>query len=179
MKAYIALLRGINVGGQKKMPMKELREMMVNAEFKDIHTYIQSGNIIFKSDLDSNKKLESLIQTSIKTTFGFVVPVIVKSVFEIKDILDKNPYDNKDDLAENRVYFVLLQNTPNQELVKALKDLYYPNEKFSISNECVYLCCKTGYGKARLNNNLIELKLGVRATARNYRTMNKLLELAS
>ena len=178
METFIAFLRGINVAGQKKMPMAEVRKMMTDAKFKDVKTYIQSGNIVFKSEKASTEELEGMIHAEIEKTFGFDVPVLVKSVSAIEDILEQNPFDNKDDLAENRIYFVLLQKTPNQELVNAFEENDYPNEKFSVSDSCVYLCCKNGYGNAKLNNNLIERKLKVNTTARNYRTMNKLLELA-
>ena len=179
MKTYIALLRGINVGGQKKMPMVEVRKMMTNIGFKDVQTYIQSGNIIYRSESNSTIEMEGMIQGAIENTFGFDVPVLVKSVNEIQYILTKNPYNNENDLAKNRVYFVLLQDTPDAELVKTFKSMDFPNEKFMVFNTCVYLCCKNGYGKAKLSNNFIERKLKVKATARNYRTMNKLLELAS
>ena len=179
METFIAFLRGINVAGQKKMPMAEVRKMMTDAKFKDVKTYIQSGNIVFKSEKASKEELEGMIHLAIEKTFGFDVPVLVKSVSEIRDILNQNPFDNKEDLAENRIYFVLLQNAPNLELVKAFEEIDYPNEIFSVVENCVYLCCKNGYGKAKLNNNLIERKLQVNTTARNYRTMNKLLGLAS
>lgn len=178
MKTYIAFLRGINVGGQKKMQMAEVRKMMTDIGFRDIQTYIQSGNIVFRSDVDTTEKLEGLIHAAIDTTFGFDVPVIVKSVTEMKDIIVQNPFKNEVDLAENRIYFVLLQGAPNIELVHTFKSEKYLNEIFSVSNNCVYLCCKNGYGKAKLNNNVIERKLKVKATARNYRTMNKMVELA-
>ncbi len=179
MESYIAFLRGINVAGQKKMPMAEVRKMMADAKFGDVKTYIQSGNIVFKNEINATEKLEELIHAAIEKTFGFDVPVLVKSVSEIKEILNHNPFDNPQDLEENRIYFVLLQNTPNKKLVKAFEETEYPNEKFSVSDNCVYLCCKIGYGKAKLNNNVIEHKLQVNTTTRNYRTMNKLLELAS
>jgi uncharacterized protein (DUF1697 family) len=179
MKTFIALLRGVNVSGQKKMPMVEVRKMMTSIGFNDVQTYVQSGNIIFGSELNSTEEMEGLIHTAIENTFGYDVPVLVKSVSEIKDVIAKNPYNNENDLAQNRVYFVLLQDTPNAELVEAFEEMDFPNEKFMVSNSCVYLCCENGYGKAKLNNNLIERKLKVKATARNYRTMNKLLELAS
>lgn len=179
METYIAFLRGINVGGQKKMPMIEVREMMTRTGFKNVRTYIQSGNIIFKSELNSTKELQGLIHRAIEETFGFDVPVLVKTANEIRGVLLKNPYNNENDLAHNRVYFVLLQDTPDAELVKTFKSMNFPNEKFRVSDTCVYLCCENGYGKAKLSNNMIERKLEVKATARNYRTMNKLLEIAS
>lgn len=178
MDTYIALLRGINVAGQKKMPMAEVRKMMVDLGFKEVQTYIQSGNIIFKSTSDTVRKLEKSIHTAIDKAFGFDVPVLVKSVAEIKSIVVQNPFDDKEDLEKNRIYFVLLQEPANPELVIAFKKIEYPNEKYVVSDNCVYLCCKNGYGKAKLNNNLIERKLKVKATTRNYKTMNTLIELS-
>ena len=139
--------------------------MMTSIGFKDIQTYIQSGNIIFKSELNSTKEIEGLIHNAIKNTFGFDVPVLLKSVSEIRDIIAKNPYNNENDIAHNRVYFVLLQDTPNAELVEAFEEMDFPNEKFMVSNSCVYLCCENGYGKAKLNNNLIVFSAHLR---KNY-----------
>ncbi|MUH34930.1 DUF1697 domain-containing protein [Zobellia amurskyensis] len=178
MKSYIALLRGINVSGQKKVPMAELRSILTEMDFLNVKTYIQSGNVVFQSEEDSTVTLEASIAENIKSTFGFDVPVLVKTKNQFKNIFEGNPYTDLDAMGQKQVYFVLLKNPAKQEFVEVFGSERYTNEDFEITNNCVYLLCKAGYGRAKLNNNLIERKLKVEATTRNYNTMIKLLELS-
>lgn len=179
MQTYIALLRGINVSGVKKIKMADLRIMMSDIGFKDVLTYIQSGNIIFKSETTNTQDLAQKIKTEIQDVFKFDVPVLVKTSEDISLILENSPYKNREDLEANRIYYALLKNSPEQSNLKALDQNNYPNELFKITNNCVYLNCINGAGKAKLTNNVIERKLKVNATSRNHRTMLKLLELSN
>ncbi|MGB3144664.1 MAG: DUF1697 domain-containing protein [Maribacter sp.] len=179
MKAntYIAFLRGINVGGQKKVSMEALRKLCADAGFTNVKTYLQSGNVVFKSKMRDIQKMEDGLSTFIYKEFGFEVPVLVLSTSQLQEILSKNPFKQDIELKANSLYFVLLKSAPENSLMEAFLNEHFENEEFSIENHCVYLACKNGYGKAKLNNNLIEKKLRVLATTRNYRTMNKLLEM--
>ena len=177
MKTYIALLRGINVSGQKKIKMTDLKALFVKIGLDDVVTYIQSGNVVFKSDEKKIQKLEEKIKKGIADSFGFDVPVLVKTKMELEDILQKSPYTKQEDLEAKRIYYVLLKDAPNQEFIANLDQDDYPNELFLISENCVYLNCLNGAGNAKLTNNIIERKLKVSATTRNHRTMMKLLEL--
>ncbi len=178
MNIYIALLRGVNVSGQKKIPMAELRNMLNKMDYKDVSTYIQSGNVVFTSAEKNTETLEKEINRRIQDSFGFDVPVLVKSKTDLGKIIQQNPYTNPEALENKQVYFVLLQNAPNTENIEAFQTDVYQNEKCLITKDCVYLLCINGYGNAKLNNNLIERKLKVKATTRNYRTMLKLMEMA-
>jgi uncharacterized protein (DUF1697 family) len=124
------------------------------------------------------QKMEDAISTVIHKEFGFEVPVLVLSTSQLQEILGKNPFKQHIELKANSLYFVLLKSAPENSLIEAFQNEHFENEEFSIGNQCVYLECHNGYGKAKLNNNLIEKKLRVLATTRNYRTMNKLLEMA-
>ncbi|MDF0715202.1 DUF1697 domain-containing protein [Muricauda sp. 334s03] len=172
---YIALLRGINVSGQKKIKMAELRHVLEDSGLKNVKTYIQSGNIVFDSEQADKKILQEKITATIRQDFGFDVPTLVINGGGVKSILEANPFS--DEAEENKLYYVLLKSHPKEELVKQFNTLQFEHEGFHISNACVYLFCKNGYGKAKLNNNLIEKKLGVEATTRNQKTMLKLLEM--
>lgn len=178
MTNFIALLRGVNVSGQKKMPMADLRVALEKLNFRNVRTYIQSGNVVFGSTDTDKDILEKKIKDGIRDVFGFDVPVLVKSKSDFERVIVQNPYTDKEAIEKKQVYFVLLKNTPAPELVKAFQNEAYENEKFFVSEDCVYLFCQTGYGKAKLNNNLIERKLKVEATTRNYRTMMKLFEMS-
>ncbi|WP_318310513.1 DUF1697 domain-containing protein [Flagellimonas crocea] len=175
-KTYIALLRGINVSGQKKIKMADLRDVLEQTDLKNVKTYIQSGNIVFDTDLDERNQIEEIITTAIQKQFGFEVPTLVIQGEDIERILKANPFSEEE---ENKLYYVLLKTSIKDELVKQFNQLQFEKEGFHITDSCVYLYCKNGYGNAKLNNNLIEKKLGTPATTRNQKTMLKLLEMVS
>ena len=175
---YVALLRGINVSGQKKIKMADLKAMFMKMGFNQVITYIQSGNVVFESDEKEIHTIEEKIQKGIEDTFRFDVPVLVKTKNEIEEILQNSPYTKQEDLEAKRVYYVFLKHTPEQEMIANLVQKDYPYELFSISENCVYLNCMNGAGKAKLTNTIIERKLKVSATTRNHRTMLKLIELS-
>lgn len=179
MKTYVALLRGINVGGHKKIKMVDLKEMFNKMGLKDVVTYIQSGNVVFKSSITKTSELEEKINKSIAKTFSFEVPVLVKTYEALKSIFDKNPFTETADIENKRIYFALLKETPQPEFKVAFQNENFPGELFVVAEDCVYLNYALGAGKAKLSNNLIERKLKVSATARNYNTMVKLLEMSS
>jgi len=176
METYIALLRGINVNGQKKIQMTNLKLMLTKLGFKEVVTYIQSGNIVFKANALEKDVLEEKIKKQILNVFGFEVPVLIKTIKEVEAIIVENPF--KELIETGQIYFVLLQGKLDRVLVEKLSHETYKNETFVITDSCIYLNCENGYGKAKCNNNLFERKLKVAATTRNYKTMNKLLELA-
>ncbi|TAI47991.1 DUF1697 domain-containing protein [Flagellimonas allohymeniacidonis] len=176
MKTYIALLRGINVGGQKKIKMAELRKALSTRTLQNVQTYIQSGNIVLQSEQEIPHSISDEIHTIIYKSFGFEVPVLVVTSEEIQQILKNNPFADQEE--DNRLYFVLLKQEPLEQLVEEFNQLSFENEDFHIAPNCVYLRCKIGYGNAKLSTNLIEKKLAVEATARNLRTLQKLLALS-
>ena len=179
MHTYIAFLRGINVGGKNKISMSELRVALESEQLKSVRTYIQSGNVVFESNLDSCDEISTSINKIIQNTFGFNIPVLVKTKKQLELVLSLSPYDNEDQISTNKTYFILLFETPTKEFLEVFKKLTFPNEQFKITDDCVYLLCLNGYGKSKLNNNLVESKLKVVATARNYRTMQKILALVA
>ena len=176
MNTYIALLRGINVGGHKKVPMAELRELLIASGFENVKTYIQSGNIILQSLLSDKDKIESSIQKSIIDHFKFEVPVIAKTRQELEVIFDTCPFSGE---KKENSYFVLLSAIPKTELVDVVSEITFKNEEFVIINDCLYLHSSIGYGNSKFNMNSFEKKLKVKATSRNYKTMVKLIAMSS
>ncbi|MEQ6124649.1 DUF1697 domain-containing protein [Pseudotenacibaculum sp. MALMAid0570] len=171
MNKYIILLRGINVSGKNKLPMQELRSMLNDLGYKNVETYIQSGNIILDTE-ESKNSIASKVKESIQSKFGYDVPVVIRTVEEWETTIENNPYPVNE---EKKLYFTFLNEAPqNIEIeVNGAKD-----DEFTIWKDVVYLHCLGGYGKTKLSNNLFEKKLKVIATSRNYRTTMKLLELA-
>ena len=176
MNRYIALLRGINVGGQKKIPMAELRELLSKSGLKNVQTYIQSGNVIFESSEKDTQKLELDIHYSIKKKFGFEVPILVKTPEELLQIFDDCPFSEE---IKMNSYFMLLFAIPDKNLVEEVAKMSYTDEEFVIMNTCIYFHSSIGYGRTKFNNNFFERKLKTVATARNYKTMVKLLSLCA
>lgn len=176
MKTYIALLRGINVGGHKKVPMAQLREVLTSSGLENVQTYIQSGNVIFQSSEEDTKALESSIEKSINDYFNFEVPVLVRTREALNTIFDgcSFPEDKK-----TVSYFMILNQIPDKDLVDDISQKAYPNEEFIALEKCIYIFYALGAGKAKLTINWFEKKLKVKATARNCRTMAKLLEMAT
>ncbi len=175
MPTYIALLRGINVGGHKKMPMEPLREFIEQLGFKGVKSYIQSGNIVFNSKLPATD-CQEIIKAGILEHYGWEVPVFVIKPAFIKDIISQ--YSLTPAWLEQS-YFTVLLNTPSKAGIQELLALNYPGEHIAITNNCLYFYCENGYGRAKLNSATIERKLKVSTTTRNYRTLVRLLALAS
>lgn len=179
LQTYIAFLRGINVSGKNKIPMESLRALCKALGFVKVKTYIQSGNVVFQSPPKETSQLEQLLNTGIQKEFGFEVPAIVKTVDEIVEVMELNPFTDITELTKNTIYFVLLNGISKGELTQKLITESFVNEEFKLGNNCVYLKCNIGYAKAKLNNNSIERKLKVKATTRNYRTMSQVLKMAN
>ncbi len=173
MQTHIALLRGINVGGHKKLKMADLKLLFEDLGFQDVVTYIQSGNVVFSAK--ETDGLAERISKEIEKRFGWQVPVLVKTAAAVAKILADCPF-NKEKKAD--AYFMLLATQPQKKLMEAVSEISYPNEEFVLSPECVYIHYGNGAGNAKLNNNFFEKKLNVAATTRNYRTLVKLVELA-
>lgn len=176
MNKYVGLLRGINVSGQKKIPMAELRALLTESGLSNVETYIQSGNVIFQSSESKQEKLELQIHNAIKSHFGFEVPVLVKTPEELNQIFNGCPFSEEEKINS---YFMLLYDIPDKDLVKEISKISYPNETFVITDKSIYFYCSVGYGKAKCGNNFFERKLKITATARNYKTMVKLLSLSA
>ncbi|WP_299885161.1 DUF1697 domain-containing protein [uncultured Lacinutrix sp.] len=174
MNTYVALLRGINVGGHKKTPMAALRQLLTDLQFENVKTYIQSGNIVFNSIEKEPVVLENKISEAIKKYFGFEVPTLVKTKEEFESIFNNCPFTDE---KKQQSYFTLLQSVPKKELLYFIEELNYPDEEIVPTNRCIYFFSDKPYGNVKYNNNLIERKLKVSATSRNYKTMKRLLEL--
>jgi uncharacterized protein (DUF1697 family) len=178
MKTYISLLRGINVSGQKSIKMIDLQILFETIGFINVKTYIQSGNVIFKSKLEVNEVIEDIIQKELFKKFGFLVPVIVRSIDEMIEVIDNNPFLKQTEIDYKSVYISFLSEKPNQKLIDNAINTSYLPEIFHIINKEVYLFCPIGYGKTKLSNTFFENKMKVQATTRNWNSTNKLIEMA-
>lgn len=176
MTTYISILRGINVSGQKLIKMDALRKSYENLGFRNVTTYVQSGNVLFKGKNTKPAVLAQVISRQIDQDFGFDVPVIVLSIDKLKQIMDRNPFAKEKESAFLYVTFLASQPAPYDK--KIIEDKKLIQEEIGFTDEAIYLYCPKGYGTSKLNNNLIENKLKVIATTRNWKTTNELLKIA-
>ncbi len=173
---YLSLLRGINVAGQKKIKMAELKALYEGLAFTDVQTYIQSGNVVF--DADSGLNHQSLIEQVIQKAYGFTVPVLILTKDEVDGIVSGCPFGEVDlETDGTKVLATLLSDKPNQNAIDSLVSFKHESESLVVLNKVVYLRCPNGYGKTKLSNTLLEKKLKVQATTRNWRSMIKLQEM--
>jgi uncharacterized protein (DUF1697 family) len=174
---YAALLRGINVSGQKKILMKDLAEMFAKLGFENIITYIQSGNVVFQSNSKNNTDITAKIAKGIKKEFGFDVNTEVVDKKELQNIINRNPFLNVKGIDESKLHATLLSAAPDKENLNKIAAIDGGKDKIVIAGKTVYLYCPNGYGRTKYTNTVIENKLKVKATTRNWKTLNALLEL--
>ena len=177
MHTYIVFLRGINVGGHKKIRMAELRSSLSNAGFQSVQTYIQSGNLLVQSKASKNK-VSAKIHQVILDSFGFDVPVLTLEFSTLQNILKENPYPATEE-DNKAMYFVLLFDEPVSALSEALQNETFVNEELTITPACIYLNSQQGYGNTKFNSNFFERRLKIQTTARNWKTMKRMEQMAS
>jgi uncharacterized protein (DUF1697 family) len=178
MNTYIAMLRGINVSGQKLIKMEALRAMCEALGFKHTQTYIQSGNIIFQTKQTAATALEKKIATAIKKDFGHEVPVMVKELEELQDIWQHNTFVTKRKEDITKIHVTFLDAAPDAAGLTQLKTVHAAPDEWLAYKKAIYLFCPGGYGNTKLNNNLLEQKLKRMATTRNWKTLAALIALA-
>ncbi|MFY9160574.1 DUF1697 domain-containing protein [Aquirufa ecclesiirivi] len=171
MTTYIALLRGINVSGQKMIKMVELKAMFESLGFETVQTYIQSGNVVFQSNDLTEDEMAERIHLAILDQFGFEVDIQVFSVPIWNQVIANNPFIAHDNLDEAKLYVSLLATLPLPENVEKLASFAFQEETYQLIDRAVYLYVPKGYGNAKLSNNFLESKLKVSATTRNWKTM--------
>lgn len=176
MTKHIVLLRGINVGGHRKIPMADLRELLTQSGFKKVKTYIQSGNICLQSVISDQLAIEQKIENIIKDKFGFDVPVIVRTKDQLDTIFNRCPFPQDE---KESSYFAILNTKPTEENKVEASKKTYENEYYHIIDDCIYFYSVNGYGRAKFSLNYFEKKLEVKATARNYKTMLNLISMAT
>tara|TARA_B110000467_G_C18270431_1_gene451983 strand:+ start:395 stop:943 length:549 start_codon:yes stop_codon:yes gene_type:complete len=181
METYIALLRGINVGGKNMLPMKILLELLSDSSthishdssrLENIKTYLQTGNIIYQS-LSSPELIKGTLSVLIEDNFGFKPEIIILSVAEFDLAIKNNPYQNK---VGNSCLFFFCKEAPTLDS-ELLNKLIATSENYQLKDKVFYLHAPDGVGKSKLVKK-IEVCLGVKATARNLNTVNKIAQLS-
>ncbi len=179
MPTYIALLRGINVGGRNKIAMADLRALFASAGFDDARTLLQSGNVVFEGPRQSVAALEHMLEAETQARFGLSIDYIVRTATEWKRIIADNPFTTEAERDPSHTLVMLLKTPAKAAAVQTLNDEVKGREIVRSAGKQLYLIYPDGIGRSKLTNTVIEKKLGVRGTARNWNTVLKLDALAS
>jgi uncharacterized protein (DUF1697 family) len=175
---YVAFLRGINVGGKNKIKMETLREICSNAlGFENVKTYINSGNIIFETRKTDDKKLAERIEKAIEKEFGLQIKTMVRSISEIEDIIKNNPFDGQFEREKDLHVFFLDEELPEEKREQLLSN-NNENEMFAVRQREIFYLSHISFSDSLMGKDYIGKKLKVSATARNWRTVNKVLEMS-
>ena len=173
---YIALLRGINVGGHHIVPMAELRELCERLGCGDVTTYIQSGNVVFTANASLVSGLAEVIADGIEERFGFRVPVMLRTAAEMANVVARNPFAGRGEPMTLHVGF--LDPAPTEEAIAVIDRRRIEPDEFDVVGRELFLYLPDGMGKSKLTNAFFNA-FRTRWTVRNWRTVNKLADLAT
>jgi uncharacterized protein (DUF1697 family) len=177
MTSYVALLRGIDLGGPAKVAMDDLRQLFTDLGYADVRTYIQSGNVLFRSAVEDASKLARDIESRMATDMGMTVTVVLRSEDELANIAAANPF-LRAGTDESKLHVTFLAATPDAEATARLETPAGEPDELALVGREVYLQCPNGYGRTKVNNAYIEKRLGSAATTRGWKTVTKLHALA-
>ena len=172
------MLRGINMTGHNTIKMTRLADMFRQLGYADAETYIQSGNIVFTSHNGDIDDVSSGIRKAILSEFNLNIAVIIRTSDEMKKIISVNPFLKEPGFDPSKMAVLFLELKPSDEQVLKVAGIDYPPDKFQINGGEIYVYCPNGFGKTKIYTNFFETKMKVTGTARNWRTVNKLLEMA-
>jgi len=177
MTAFVSLFRAINVGGHRQVRMDELKDLHKSLGLKDVLSYIQSGNIVFKSDDADVSQIQKQIEDGFEKKFGFHSAVIVRTSVELSDIIDRNPFQNQLNKESKWVTVMFLASHPADTAQQDLFKTYIGPEALFITGTELYIYYTNGIGRSKLTNSLIEKKLKTVGTARNWNTILQLQKM--
>jgi uncharacterized protein (DUF1697 family) len=177
MARQIALLRGINIGPNKRIAMPRLREVLAEHGYEDVKTYVASGNVVLTSKAKP-RKLEQDLEKLIEAEFGHDVPVVVRTRDELADVIERMPFGDVVEEPLKRLQVSFLSGEPSAEAVKRITDAAEEPELVAIDGREIYAWHPDGIGRSELAKLMATRKLGVQITARNWNTVLALLELA-
>jgi len=179
MPTFVSLLRGINVSGQKKIRMADLRSLYEGLGFTGVQSYIQSGNVVFDAPVKGAGTLVERIEAAIQQAYAFEVPVVIRTHDELQQVVAGCPFGSVDvDKDGTRVAVAFLSGEPTAAGVDSMAPMVVSPEKLVVVGCEAYLHYPDGMGKSKLTTALLEKRLGVTATARNWKTVLRLVELS-
>jgi uncharacterized protein (DUF1697 family) len=179
MQTLISFLRGVNMAGHNKIKMSGLAELYGKVGFRESETYIQSGNVIFTNEEDlPAEDITSKIEKAIQKKFKLDIAVMIRTPEEIKKIISINPFSGEENFDPAKMACLFMHETPSEGQISKIKDVHYHPDKFKIIGKEIFIYCPNGFGKTKLYTNFFEKKMGIAGTARNWKTINTILDIA-
>jgi uncharacterized protein (DUF1697 family) len=179
MAQYISFLIGINMTGHNSLKMGDLSSLYIGLGYPDALTYIQSGNVIFSSEIIADEREIALkIEKAILEKFNYVIPVMIRTTEELRNLFSVNPYLSEEKFEPSKMAVIFLHEKVTEEQIQKVKGIDYPPDKFKIVGKEIFIFCPNGFGRTKLYTNFFEKKMGVTGTARNWKTITTMLELA-
>jgi uncharacterized protein (DUF1697 family) len=169
-RSWAAFLRGINVGGKHKLPMRELAAFFVELGAHEVRTYIQSGNVVFLAEETVARRLTASFERRAEARFGFPVPTVVRSALELRAVLAANPF-LADGANEKALHVLFLASEPAPGAVAGLDSERSAPDAFAVRGREIYLHLPNGVARTRLTNAYFDRALGTTSTGRNWRTV--------
>jgi uncharacterized protein (DUF1697 family) len=173
VSGFVALLRGVNVGGKNRVPMAALAKLFTSAGCENVRTFIQSGNVVFDAKPAVFARLPDALERSFATAFGFPTPIVMRSARELAAVVAANPYKGHED----SLHVTFLAARPKPAAIATLDPSRSPGDEFAVVGREIFLHCPNGIGRTKLSNDYFDRKLATTGTVRNWRTVTKLLEL--
>ncbi len=177
LKTYIALFRGINVGGSNILPMSELVTVLEKVGARNVKTYIQSGNAVFQGEEANASLLSNKISAAIKKSHGFEPQVLLLELEQMEKAVESNPFPEAAESEPKALHLYFLAAIPENPDIDTLESIKSNRERFALKNSVFYLHAPEGIGRSKLAGK-VEKLLGVSATARNWRTVCKIMAMA-
>lgn len=165
--------------GHNSLKMTDLLNLFKNIGYADAETYIQSGNIIF-SRLDDQQERETAIkiEKAILERFNYSVPTMIRTVEEIRKFASVNPFLTEENFQPSKMAVIFLHEKAKDSQIQKVINIDYPPDKFKIIGREIFIYCPNGFGRTKLYTNFFEKKMGVEGTARNWKTVTTLLQIA-
>ncbi|MGD0669313.1 MAG: DUF1697 domain-containing protein [Bryobacteraceae bacterium] len=178
MPVVISMLRGVNIGGHNKIKMDALRALYASLKLRDLQTYVQSGNVVFRTDERDLVLLARRIEQAIERKFGFRVPVILRTASEMQDVIARNPFAGRDEIEPSKLAVTFLASRPSDEVLAKVLAVKADPEELRIDGRELYTYFPNGMARPNLSWPLVERTLATPCTGRNWNTVTKLLEMA-
>jgi uncharacterized protein (DUF1697 family) len=178
MAVVIAMLRGVNLAGYQKLRMEALRTLCTGLGLRDVQTYIQSGNVVFREEIGDHGALAGKLEDGIQRKFGFRPDVIVRTTSELRKVISNNPFAGRPEVAPNRLLVVFLASAPARQAREQILSMPCEPEEMHFKGRELYVFYPHGMARPKIPMTRIEKLLKTSSTGRNWNTVNKLLAMA-
>jgi uncharacterized protein (DUF1697 family) len=178
MPVMIAMLRGVNVGGHNKIRMEALRALCTKLKLRDACTYVQSGNVIFRTDERDLASLAKRLQNAIERDFGFRPDIVLRTSAELRDVIARNPFAKRRDIEPSRLLVTFLASDPGPEARDRAAKIKTEPEELRMDRREVYIYFPNGMARPKMSLPTIERTLRTSGTGRNWNSVTKMLEIA-